>query len=139
VNTISGPVVLVGHSYGGAVITNAATTTPNVKALVYVDAFVPDQGETLLQLALAQPGSALGGNPATVFNSVPHPGAPADDVDLYVKQSLFPSAFANDLAPRKVAELAATQRPVTFSALTAPSGPPAWKTIPSRYLVGTID
>jgi pimeloyl-ACP methyl ester carboxylesterase len=65
------PVVLVGHSYGGAVITNAAVGDPQVKALVYVDAFIPDQGETLLQLVSAQPGSCLGGNPANVFNFVP--------------------------------------------------------------------
>lgn len=68
------PVVLVGHSYGGAVITNAADGDPAVKALLYVDAFIPDQGETLLQLVSAQPGSCLGGNPADVFNFVPIPG-----------------------------------------------------------------
>jgi pimeloyl-ACP methyl ester carboxylesterase len=135
--TIPGPVVLVGHSYGGAVVTNAAAA--NVKRLVYVDAFAPDQGETVLQLATQRPGSALAADPMTVFDPVPYPGAPAGDVDLYVKPSLFPEAFANDLSRRRGRVLAAAQRPVTFSALGAPSGPPAWKTIPSWYLVGTID
>ena len=136
---ISGPIVLVGHSYGGAVITNAATGDAQVKALVYIDAFAPAQGETVVQLATAQPGSAIGGDPTTVFDLVPYPGAPAGDVDLYVKQSVFPDAFANDLPAKKAAVLAATQRPVAFSALVTPSGEPAWQTIPSWDLVGTID
>ena len=134
-NTISGPVVLVGHSYGGAVITNAATSTPNVKALVYVNAFAPDQGETIVQLVTAQPGSALAGNPADVFNIVPFAGG----ADLYIKPSVFPDAFANDLPAKKAAVLAATQRPLAASASSEPSGPPAWRTIPSWYLVGTAD
>ena len=143
-NTITGPIVLVGHSYGGAVITNAATGNLNVKALVYVDAFVPDEGESLLQLASTppppgQPASCLGGDPTTVFNFVPYPGAPNGDVDLYIKPELFPSCFANDLSIRQAAVLAASQRPITFSALLEPSGTPAWKTIPSWYLIGTLD
>lgn len=137
-DTISGPVVLVGHSYGGAVITNAATGDSDVEALVYIDAFVPDEGETVVQLATAEPGSAIGGDPATVFDAVPIQGSPGD-VDLYVKKSVFPDAFANDL-PRKTAMvLAAVQRPVAFSALVTPSGAPAWETIPSWYFVGTLD
>jgi pimeloyl-ACP methyl ester carboxylesterase len=139
VNTIQGPVVLVGHSYGGAVITNAATSTPNVKALVFINAFAPDQGETLLHLVAAQPGSALGGDPTQVFDFVPYPGAPQGDVDLYVKADVFAGAFANDLPVKTGAVLAATQRPLAFSAAGAPSGAPAWKTIPSWYLVGTAD
>jgi pimeloyl-ACP methyl ester carboxylesterase len=70
-STIGGPIVLVGHSYGGAVITNAATGNPNVKALVYVDAFAPDEGEAVLPLA--GPDSALAVDPTTVFDSVPYP------------------------------------------------------------------
>jgi pimeloyl-ACP methyl ester carboxylesterase len=139
-HSITGPIVLVGHSYGGAVITNAATGNPNVKALVYVDAFVPDQGESVVQLAAAQPGSALAvADPTTVFTLVPYPGAAPGDFDLYVLPSVFRTAFANDLPSSQAAVLASTQRPVALSALTAPSGPPAWKTIPSWYLVGTAD
>ena len=93
--TIPGPIVLVAHSYGGFVITNAATGNANVKALVYIDAFIPDQGETLLQLVSAQPGSCIGGDPTQVFNLVPYPGGPSGDVDVYVKPAVFPGCFAN--------------------------------------------
>jgi len=137
--TVTGPIVLVGHSYGGAVITNAATGIPNVVALVYVDAFAPDQGETVLGLAGALPGSALAVDPTTVFKFVPYPGAPAGDVDLYVLPSAFPGIFANDLPARTGALLAASQRAFAFSAGNEPSGVPAWRTIPSWYLVGTAD
>ena len=137
--TISGPIVLVGHSYGGAVITNAAVGNPNVKALVYVNAFIPDQGESSLDLVQARPGSHLGGDPSTVFNFVPYPGAPAGDADVYVKPSVFRDALAADLSPAAAEVLAATQRPITFSALAEKSGPPAWKTIPSWAVVGTAD
>jgi pimeloyl-ACP methyl ester carboxylesterase len=137
--TISGPIVLVGHSYGGVVISNAATGNPNVKALVFVDAFVPDQGESLMALASAppppgQPGSCLA-DATHVFNFVPISG----DVDVYIKQSVFPSCFANDLKPDRAAVLASEQRPLAGSVLNAISGAPAWKTIPSWYLVGKLD
>jgi len=137
--TISGPIVLVGHSYGGAVITNAATGNRNVKALVYVDAFAPAKGETVLGLDLSKPGSALGAGPAKVFNFVPFPGAPKGDAMLYVKPAVFEQAFANGLPAKEGAVLAATQSPVAYSAVTARSGTPAWKTIPSWYVLGTID
>ncbi len=139
-HTITGPVVLVGHSYGGAVISNAAVGNANVKALVYVNAFIPDQGESVQQLAGAQPGSALAvADPTTVFKLVPYPGAPAGDFDAYILPHVFRTAFANDLGPRTAAVLAATQRPATLSALGTPSGPPAWKSVPSWALVGTLD
>ena len=143
-NTIPGPIVLVAHSYGGAVITNAATGNPNVKALVYIDGFAPDEGETGYQLLGMPPPpgaspSCLLGNPATIFNAVPYPGAQNGDVDLYIKPDVYPSCFANTIATKQAAVLAASQRPITFSAGAAPSGPPAWKTIPSWYLVGTLD
>jgi pimeloyl-ACP methyl ester carboxylesterase len=140
--SISGPVVLVGHSYGGAIITNAAMGDSEVKALVYVDAFLPDQGETLFQLAAASPGSCLSPN---ALNLVPFPGAPAGDADAYLKSGPdapypgFAACFANDLPAKKVAVLAATQRPAALNAGTDASGAPAWKTIPSWDLIGTAD
>src|SRR5216117_2542538 len=138
--SITGPIILVGHSYGGAVITNAATGNSNVKALVFVDAFVPDEGESLGDLATAPPppgqnGSCLGGDPTQVFNFVPIAG----DVDLYIKPSIFPSCFADDLKADKAAVLASEQRPLVLSVLGEKSGVPAWKTIPSWYLIGTLD
>ena len=138
--TIVGPIVLVGHSYGGAVITNAATGNMNVKALVFVNAFIPDQGETVVQLASAQPGSALAvSDPTTVFRLVPYPGSPPGDFDAYILPAVFVDAFANDLPPRTAAVLAATQRPATLSALATPAGTPAWRSIRSWALVGTRD
>jgi pimeloyl-ACP methyl ester carboxylesterase len=135
-HSISGPIVLVGHSYGGAVITNAATGDPQVKALVYVDAFAPAQGQTLAQLLAAYPGSCA--VPANL-NVVPFPGAPSGAGDAYIKQSVFPSCMANDLPTTEEHVLAATQRPIATIALTQQSGIPAWKTIPSWAVVGTAD
>lgn len=130
------PVVLVAHSYGGAVITNAAVDAPQVKALVYVDAFIPDQGESLEQL---DKGSCLAGNPADLFDLVPYPGGPSGDVDAYIKQSVVPTCFATGLPAPQAAVIAATQRPLAASALSEPSGPPAWKNLPSWAVVGTGD
>jgi len=129
----TGPVVLVGHSYGGAVITNAATADPDVAALVYVNAFVPDQGESVLGL------QAGGGDPSALFDFVQYPGAPAGDADLYIKTAVFPQVFAADLPAATAAQLAASQRPITFGALQEPSGVAAWKTLPSWYVLGTAD
>jgi len=137
-STIPGPIVLVGHSYGGFVTTNAATGNPNVKALVYVDAFIPDQSDTLLSL-LDNSGSCLGGNPGDVFNFAPYPGAPDGDVDTYIKPSLVPSCFASGLPAPQAAVIAAIQRPLAASTLGEPSGPPAWTTIPSWAVIGTAD
>jgi pimeloyl-ACP methyl ester carboxylesterase len=131
------PVILVGHSYGGAVITNAAVGDPEVKALVFVDAFIPDENETLADLVSAQPGSCLG-NP-DVFNFVPYPGGPPGDVDTYIRQDLVPGCFASGLTAPQAAVIAATQRPLAASTLVEPSGPPAWRTIPSWAVVGTAD
>jgi pimeloyl-ACP methyl ester carboxylesterase len=136
-HTIAGPIVLVGHSYGGAVITNAATGNPNVKALVYVDAFAPDKGQSIFPLSGAD--SALAVDPTTVFDFVPYPGAPAGDADLYLKHDVFLKSFANGVSRREAEVLYATQRPLAASAGGQPSGVPAWKTIPSWYLLGTKD
>ena len=138
-SSVPGPIVLVGHSYGGAVITNAATGNDNVKALVYVDAFLPAEGETIAQLLGTPPGSCVLGDPTQIFDLRPIPGAPPGVVDAYVKQGLFPSCFANDLPANKAAVLAATQRPISTVTLGQPSGPPAWADIPSWALVGTVD
>jgi pimeloyl-ACP methyl ester carboxylesterase len=134
--TISGPIILVGHSYGGFVITNAATGDPQVKALVYVDAYLPAQGETLGQLNNAKPGSCIS---SSVLNTAPYPGAPSGSYDTYVKQSWFPGCFANGLPAAEAAVFAAGQRPLASITFTEPSGVPAWKTIPSWDVIGTAD
>jgi pimeloyl-ACP methyl ester carboxylesterase len=142
-STIPGPIILVGHSYGGMVITNAATGNSNIKALVYVDAFIPAQGETAFGLTAARPGSCVGS--ASAFKAVPYPGAPTGDFDTYLKIGPalpypgFAQCFANGLPASQAAVLAATQRPIAFSAGSAPSGVPAWKTIPSWSVIGTAD
>jgi pimeloyl-ACP methyl ester carboxylesterase len=135
-HTISGPIVLVGHSYGGAVITNAATGDPQVKALVYVDAFAPAQGQSIAQLLGAYPGSCA--VPANL-NVVPFPGAPSGVGDAYIKQSVFPSCMANGLPATQAHVLATTQLPIATIGLTQKSGVPAWQTIPSWAVVGTAD
>jgi pimeloyl-ACP methyl ester carboxylesterase len=135
-HSISGPIVLVGHSYGGAVITNAATGDSQVKALVYVDAFAPAQGQTLAQLLASVPGSCA--VPANL-NVVPFPGAPAGVGDAYITQSAFPSCMANGLPAAQARVLAADQAPIATIALAQPTGVPAWKTIPSWAVVGTVD
>jgi pimeloyl-ACP methyl ester carboxylesterase len=145
--TISGPIVLVGHSYGGAVITNAATGNPNVKALVFVDAFEPAQGETLEQLTFALPGSCLagGGNLSNVFNFGVDPSQPSGDYDLYLKVAPgtdypgFDDCFANFVPRWQAATLGVIQRPLALGAFTTPSGPPAWATIPSWAVIGRED
>jgi pimeloyl-ACP methyl ester carboxylesterase len=135
-DTISGPIVLVGHSYGGAVITNAATGDPQVKALVYVDAFAPAQGQTLEQLLASSPGSCAVPANLTV---VPYPGAPAGVGEAYINQSVFPSCMADGLPAAQARVLAVTQLPIATIALTQPTGVPAWQTIPSWAVVGTAD
>lgn len=133
--SIGGPIVLVGHSYGGAVITDAAYGNPNVKALVYINAFVPAQGESVLQLAGMNPGSQL----PTAITEVPYTDATTTGADVYIKTASFRAAFAADVPARAADLMAVTQRPVTLAALAEPSGPPAWKQIPSWYLVGRDD
>jgi pimeloyl-ACP methyl ester carboxylesterase len=136
-DTISGPIILVGHSYGGAVITNAATGDANVKALVYIDAFAPNEGQTIGQLVTTVPGSCVTDDANLTL--VPYPDAPAGAEDAYIKQSAFASCMANGLPAKEAAQLGAVQRPLTTAALTEASGVPAWKTIPSWAVVGTED
>lgn len=137
---IKGPVVLVGHSYGGSVITDAAAQIPTTKSLVYVDAYAPAEGESVLDITAAQPGSVLGvADPTTVFDFVQYPGAPTGDVDAYIKPALFGKFFAAHLPKAKTNELASSQSPVTLGALSAKSTAPAWKTIPSYFFIGSTD
>ena len=137
VSTIAGPVVLVGHSYGGGVITNMPAD-PEVRALVYVDGFAPAEGEQLVNLS--GPDAALAvSDPSSIFDFVPYTGGPEGDIELYLKEGIFRTAFANDLSRRKAAVLWATQPPVTASSGSEPSGPPAWKSVPSWYVLGTRD
>jgi pimeloyl-ACP methyl ester carboxylesterase len=135
--TVAGPVVLVGHSYGGSVITNAAVGHPNVKALVYIAAFAPDEGESVLQLVTKNPGSELG--PTTlIMRPYPRPdGGPG--VDIYLTQDAVRTAFAADVPPRVADQMYATQRPFSEAAFGSPSGTAAWKTIRSWYLVASED
>src|SRR6201996_937531 len=135
----SGPVVLVGHSYGGFVITNAATGGGNVKALVYIDAFAPDEGETGFQL-LGGFGSAFDiPDPTVVFDLIGYPDAPEGDVEAFLKADTVHNSFAQDLPEADRWLIHAEQRPITLSANTTPSGPPAWKTLPSWVVIGTED
>ena len=134
---ISGPIVLVGHSYGGAVITNGARGVSNVKALVYVAAFAPAEGESL---ATDQyPGTHIDPSKLDVV-PVPNPAAPSgQDVDLYIKPADFRDIFAGDVSPHEAMLEAATQRPFANTAFTQPSGAPAWATIPSWDLISLDD
>ena len=135
----SGPVVLVGHSYGGFVITNAALGGGDVKGLVYVDAFIPDEGEVVFQI-LGGSGSALDvPDPTTVLDLAGYPGAPEGDVEAFLKPDTVHRSFAQDLPEADRWLIAETQRPITLSANTTPSGAPAWKSIPSWAVVGTDD
>ncbi|MGW4957933.1 alpha/beta fold hydrolase [Nonomuraea sp. NPDC004186] len=135
--TLQGPVVLVGHSYGGSVITNAAAGDPRVKALVYVSAAAPDVGETTGQLSGT--GSALGGDPATLYDRSAYPGSSGGAADLYLKREVFLRSFASDL-PRETADrLWASQRAASTVAFTTPSKAAAWRTIPSWYFIATGD
>ena len=134
--TIEGPIVLVGHSYGGAVITNAATGLANVEALVYVAAYALDEGERLVD------ANTLGGGHTDLADHIvvrPYPGAPENDADGYIDPAYFHELFAGDLPKKQTAVMAASQRPAALQALFTPSGVPAWKTIPSWFVVASQD
>ena len=135
----TGPVVLVGHSYGGVVISNAATGGGDVRALVYVDAFIPDEGETVFQI-LGGSGSAIAvPDPTTVLDLVGYPGAPEGDVEAFLKADTVHRSFAQDLPEEDRSLIVASQRPITLSANLAPSGVGAWTTLPSWAVIGTED
>jgi pimeloyl-ACP methyl ester carboxylesterase len=134
---IKGPIVLVGHSYGGVVITNAATGNPNVKALVYVAAFAPDLGDTVESLGKLGTGGGIG--PATL-DLRPYPAPPGfPPLEGYIKLDVFHDIFAADLPRKQARIMSLSQRPAALATLGEPSGPPAWKAIPSWYLVPTRD
>lgn len=133
VASIAGPVVLVGHSYGGQVITTAANGRENVKSLVYVAAFAPDEGEAAADLAGKFPGGTLG-------QALAAPVKLADGgTDLSIDQEKFHDQFAHDVGVDDAALMAAGQRPITEAALTEKSGKPAWKALPSYFVYGDGD
>jgi pimeloyl-ACP methyl ester carboxylesterase len=136
-STVSGPIVLVGHSYGGFVITNAATGNPNVKALVYVAGYAPAEGDTVASLGSLGTGGRIG--PETLYiKPFPLPDG-SQGLEGYIKPALFEQIFAADV-PRKLAgAMALSQRPASLAALGEPSGPPAWASIPSWFLIPTAD
>jgi pimeloyl-ACP methyl ester carboxylesterase len=124
IGLIGGPVILVGHSYGGFVITNAAYNNPNVKGLVYIAAFAPNEGQSL---------SRLGPHFPKGFLVVDSGGF------ISVNPAMFPQAFAQDIDPAQAKVMAATQKPTSQSILAEKSGPPAWKQLPTWYQVSEND
>jgi pimeloyl-ACP methyl ester carboxylesterase len=134
IRSIEGPVVLVAHSYGGAVITNVDPDAGEIVGLVYVNGFAPDAGENCFQLAAMFPGSMLG--EATV-QPVPRSDG---TTDLYVARDPFHDIFCADVPAPQAALMAVTQRPPTQEALVEPSGErPLWKSVPSWFLIGEED
>ena len=133
VSRLKGPVVLVGHSYAGSVISAAAAGSRDVKALVYVSAFAPEAGETALGLTGKFPGSTLAG---ALAPAVPLPGG---GKNLYIVQGKFPAQFAADVAPAQADLMAVGQRPIAAAALTEASPQPAWKRIASYFVYGDRD
>ena len=140
-STLTGPLILVGHSYGGAVITNAATGNPNVKALVYIAAYALKAGESVGD------ANSLGGGHSDLLDNIylrPIPGfdpshPPRATWTPTSRSNRFRAVFAADVPKSTAAVMAATQRPAALTSLGEPSGEPAWKTIPSWYLVASQD
>jgi pimeloyl-ACP methyl ester carboxylesterase len=133
--TVPGPVILVGHSYGGAVASAASANEANVKALVFVDAFVPDGGESCLSLLAGGPPP-----PKDFFTPVPFATATGGDADLYLTRKYYGPVFASDVPTSLSSLMAITQRPITASSLNekAPAAE-GWKSIPSWYVIGDLD
>jgi pimeloyl-ACP methyl ester carboxylesterase len=134
---IPGPVLAVGHSYGGAVMSNAASETDNVVGLVYIAAFAPDNGERLMDVESASKDSVL--NEALVPQKYPTGDGDATAVEFAIDPAKFHNAFAADLPAEQAAIMAATQRPVAEFAFSEPSGVPAWKNTPCWTVVATGD
>ncbi|WP_250009257.1 alpha/beta fold hydrolase [Actinoplanes sp. M2I2] len=132
IGAIEGEIVLVGHSYGGMVISNVAGAGTNVTGLVFVGAFAPVAGESAADLSGRFPGSSLGEALAPVK-------LPDGGTDLYIQQSRYHHQFAADSAPERAAVMAVTQRPITDAALNEPSGEPSWRSLPSWFLFGSED
>jgi pimeloyl-ACP methyl ester carboxylesterase len=133
VRTVDGPVVLVGHSYGGAVISNVAADAGEIAGLVYLAGFAPEPGESAFTLSARFPGSTLG----DALRPVPRSDG---TTDLYISTERFHGQFCADVPAPEAARMAATQRPVTQEALQEPSGErPLWKELPSWFLFGEED
>lgn len=133
VRSVHGPVVLVGHSYAGEVISDPEAAADNVKALVYVAAFAPDAGESASQLVARFPGSTLG---PTLAPPVP---LAEGGKDLFIRQDKFPAQFAADVPLAQARLMAASQRPIAAAALEEPARAPAWKRLPSWFVYGAAD
>jgi pimeloyl-ACP methyl ester carboxylesterase len=134
---IPGRILAVGHSYGGAIITNAATNAGNVVGLVYVAAFAPDEGETLQDIEAGSTDSVL--NPAIRPSNYPVGSGPETAVELSIDAASFHDAFAGDLSEKDAAVMAAAQRPVAAAAFGERNGPAAWKNLPCWRVVATGD
>jgi len=132
---LPGPVLAVAHSYGGAVITNAATSAPNVVGLVFVAAFAPDEGETLNDVTAASKDSVLG----TALVPHQYPTADGTRIEFTIDPAKAREAFAADLPDAQASVIGTIQRPVSELAFGEPSGQPAWKTLPSWAVVATSD
>ncbi len=137
ISQIPGPVLAVGHSYGGALITNAATSATNVVGLVFVSGFAPEEGETLGEVEGTSRDSALA--PALVQAQYPTGNGDQTAVELYVNPGAFYQVFARDLPEAQAGALGAAQRPVAAAAFEEKSGVPAWKKLPSWAVVATGD
>lgn len=133
INAIPGPVILVGHSYGGAVISAAADGAANVKALVYVAAFAPEVGESIFELSGKFPGGTL---PDALDKPV---DLPSGAHDLYIRQDKFPAQFAADVALPRAKLMAVAQRPLTDAAGAEKAVSASWKVIPSWWIYGEAD
>jgi len=133
IDAIPGPVILVGHSYGGTVISAAADGAANVKALVYVAAFAPELGESTFDLTGKFPGSTL---PPTLDKPVDLPGGAHD---LYIQQDKFPAQFSADVPLAQARLMAVAQRPLTDAAGAEKAVAASWKSIPSWWIYGEAD